>query len=249
MKFFKRSSGKNPKTEKKNIFDKHMVALIDPDSMAAEQYRILRTHILKAARKNGSRVFLVTSAIHSEGKTLTSVNLAITLVRGIHESALLIDADIRKPNVSNMLGLKKDIKGLSEYLTSGGDLSKFIIKTSIPKLSLIPSGNPPQNPSELISSKYMSDLVKEVKYKYDNRYIIIDSPPIIPITDSIILSSLVDGVILVINASSTQREIVDEAIDKIEDKKKILGLVLNNCQYSFFKYYSSYYSYYREEKS
>ena len=247
MNLFKIPLNKSPKTESKNMFDQHMVALRDPDSMAAEQYRILRTHVLKATKENGSRVFLVSSAVHSEGKTLTAVNLAITLVRGIQESALLIDSDLRKPNVSRVLGLKKTQQGLAEYLKSGGDLAKFIIKTSIPKLSLIPSGNPPKNPSELIHSKYMSDLIKEVKYKYNNRYIIIDSPPIIPIADSIILSSLVDRIIIVVKAMATQREIVDEAFSKIADKKKIVGLVLNNCEYSFFKYYSGYYTYYREE--
>ncbi len=225
-------------------FDEHLVSLLKPDSIAAEQYRILRTHILASAKNNGGRVFLVSSAIHGEGKTLTAINLALSIVKGLHETVLLIDADMRKPTLSHMLGLKEDMKGLAEYLTFGGDLANFFIKTRIPKLNIIASGLPPDNPSELIDSQYMADLIKEVKKRYDNRYIIIDSPPLINVTDSIILSSLADGVVVVVKASSTQREIVNDAIEKIENKEKILGVVLNSCDGGISKYkYNHYYKY------
>lgn len=219
----------------KNL-SKQLVTLWEPYSLASEQYRKLRTHILDASRNNAQRVFLISSAICGEGKTLAAVNLAISLGSGLHETALLIDADLRNPNVSHMLGLKKDTRGLAEYLTYGGNLADCITRTSIPKLSVITSGLPPENPFELLNSKYMSDLIREVKQRYDNRYIIMDSPPLIPVTDSIALSSLVDGIIIVIKASSTQREIVSDAISKIENKEKILGLVLNGCKGFLPKY-------------
>ncbi|MEW6380110.1 MAG: polysaccharide biosynthesis tyrosine autokinase [bacterium] len=220
----------------------HLVALWEPSSMASEQYRELRTRILDASQKDGKRVFLISSAISGEGKTLVATNLAISLASGVHETALLIDADLRNPNVSCMLGLEKTTKGLAEYLTDGGNLSDFITRTSIHKLNVITSGSPPQNPSELISSEYMSNLVKEVKHRYNNRYIIIDAPPLVPVTDSVVLSSLVDGIIIVVKALSTQREIVDNALAKIEAKEKILGLVINYCKgnipYPYYKYYN-----------
>ncbi len=224
-------------------FDNHLAPFWKPGSIPAEQYRILRTRILETARNKGSKVFLISSAVLGEGKTLTAINLAISIVQGTHETALLIDADLRKPNIADMLGFEKDQKGLAEYLTSGGDPADFITKTSIPGLSIITSGLPPENPSELLDSEYMSDLIQEVKYRYDNRYIIIDSPPLIPITDSTILSSLADGVIMVVRASTTQRKMVNEAIDKIENKEKILGLVLNAYNRSVAYKYTYTYNY------
>ena len=232
-------------------FDDHLVSLLQPDSIAAEQYRILRTHILESSKNSGGRVFLVSSAVHGEGKTITAINLALSIVKGLHETVLLIDGDLRKPAISQMLGLKKGMKGLAEYLTFGGDLADFLIKTPIPKLNVIASGLPPDNPSELIDSQYMADLVSEVKERYDNRYIIIDSPPLIPVTDSIILSSLADGIVIVVKASSTQREMVNDAIEKIENKEKVLGIVLNNCQGGIANYKYNYYykySYSRDKK-
>jgi len=222
-------------------FNKHLASLWEPYSAASEQYRKLRTHLLDASKTDGKRVFLVSSAIRGEGKTLTAINLAISIASGLHETALLIDADLRSPNVSHTLGLKKDIKGLGEYLTCGGNLADFITRTAIPKLSIITAGLPIRNPFEMLSSKYMSDLIREVKYRYDNRYVIVDAPPLIPVTDPVALSSLVDGIIIVVRASATQREIVSDAINKIENKEKILGIVLNGCQ-SIMPKYSYYYS-------
>ncbi|MEW5801700.1 MAG: polysaccharide biosynthesis tyrosine autokinase [bacterium] len=207
-----------------------LVTLWEPYSMASEQYRELRTRMLDASQRDGKRVFLISSALSGEGKTLVAINLAISLASGLHETALLIDADLRNPNVSRVLGLEKEREGLAEYLTYGANLADFITKTSIHKLNVITSGQPPENPSELISSVYMSDLIKEVKHRYDNRFIIIDAPPLLPVTDSVVLSSLVDSVIIVVKALSTQREMVSNAIDKIEKKEKILGLVVNCCK-------------------
>ena len=230
--------------EDSSASNKHLVSLWKPGSIAAEQYRILRTHLLEASKDNESRVFQVASAIHGEGKTLTAINLAISIVRGVDETVLLIDADLRKPSVSKILGLEKNEKGLEKYLASGGDLADFIHKTSIPKLSVITPCDPPENPSELLDSDRMFNLVKEVKKRYDNRYIIMDSPPLLPVTDSTILSSLVDYIIIVVRASMTQREAVYEAINKVKDKDKILGIVLNGCESNISKYlYYSYYSY------
>lgn len=229
----------------KNL-DKCLIEVWKKDSIVAEQFRILRTYILKAVKNNMSKVFLVSSAVHGEGKTLTATNLAISIARGLDESVLLIDADLRKPNVSSMLGIEKGTKGLTEYLLDGGDYINYITKTSFPKLSLIPSGMPPHNPSELIHSKQMFNLIKQIKNQIDNQIIIIDAPPLIPVTDSIILSSLADAVIIVIKAFETQREIVNEAIDKIGNKGKILGLILNGCEFSKSRYY--YYYHYLKDK-
>jgi capsular exopolysaccharide synthesis family protein len=230
----------------KNL-DKRLIEVWKEDSLEAEQYRILRTYILKAVKNNESKIFLISSAVHCEGKTLTATNLAISIARGLDESVLLIDADLRKPNASSMLGIEKETRGLAEYLIDGGEYINYVTKTSIPKLSLIPPGSPPHNPSELIHSKHMINLIKQIKNQFDNQIVIIDAPPLIPVTDSIILSSLADAVIIVIKASETQREMVNEAIDKIGNKKKILGLILNGCEFSKARY-NYYYHYLKDKK-
>lgn len=224
-------------------FSKHLVTFWEPHSMASEQFRELRTRILEASQKDGKKVFLISSAVCGEGKTHVATNLAISIASGLHETVLLIDADMRNPSLSRMFGLESNIKGLSEYLTYGADLGVFITKVAIPKVSIITAGQPPEKPSELIGSEYMADLIKEVKNRYDNRYIIIDSPPLIPVADSIVLSSMVDGIIIVVKGSSTQREIVNNAINKIEKKEKIIGLVLNCCKGSLLSQYSYPYPY------
>ncbi|MEW5803013.1 MAG: polysaccharide biosynthesis tyrosine autokinase [bacterium] len=221
-------------------YDKSFVALTEPDSIAAEQYKVLRTRILRAG--NTKRVILVSSAAPREGKTVTAINLAISIAQGLHETTLLIDADLRNPTLSRLFGIEggEGRGGLSGYLTSGGDLAHFLVKTPVPKVSLLPAGPPSPNPSELLGSKRMSDLIQEVKSRYDNRYIIIDSPPLIPITDSVILSSLADAVILVAKASVTPRDIIDEAILRVEDNDKIMGLVLTNFKDLRLKRYQNY---------
>ncbi|MGA1842336.1 MAG: CpsD/CapB family tyrosine-protein kinase [bacterium] len=230
----------------KNI-DKRLIEVWKDDSLAAEQFRILRTYILKAVKKNECKIFLISSAVHNEGKSLTAANLAISVARGLDESVLLIDGDLRKPKVSLMLGISKETRGLAQYLIDGGDYINYVTKSYIPKLNLIPPGPSPQNPSELINSNHMVDLIKQLKNQSNNQIVIIDAPPLIPVTDSIILSSLADAIIIVIKASETQREIVNEAIEKIGNKKKILGLVLNGCEFSKSRYHY-YYHYVKDMK-
>ncbi|MFH0925722.1 MAG: CpsD/CapB family tyrosine-protein kinase [bacterium] len=213
-----------------DAFDKHIVSLLEPTSVAAEQYRVVRTFILKAGKDDLKRVFLISSAMHGEGKTLTALNLAISIVRGLQETVLLIDADFRNPTLSRLLGMNKVDRGIIQYLTTNGELGDFILKTSISKLNILIPERIPENPSELIGSEKMANLLKEVRCRYENRYIIIDSPPLFPVSDSIILSALVDGVILVARAQSTPREQINEAIEKIENKENILGIVINSCK-------------------
>ena len=230
-----------------NNIDKRLIEVWKNASLAAEQFRILRTYILKAVKKNECKIFLISSAVHNEGKSLIAANLSISVAKGLDESVLLIDADLRKPKVSSMLGIPKETKGLAQYLKGDGDYNNYATKTSIPKLNLIPPGPPPQNPSELINSNHMINLIKQLKNQSNNQIIIIDASPLIPVTDSIILSSLADAVIIVIKASETQKEIVNEAIDKIGNRKKILGLILNGCEFSKSRYH--YYYHYLKERN
>ncbi|MFH0926085.1 MAG: polysaccharide biosynthesis tyrosine autokinase [bacterium] len=228
-----------------NDYDRKLITLHQPRSIATEQYNILRTELLKIKAKESRNVFLVTSAVRGEGKTLTSANLAITIAKGVLETVLLIDCDLRRPNINSRQSLSDSYEGLSNYLDSEEDIGRFLIKQSICKLTILPSGKIPSNPAELLGSERMIDLIKEVKHRYNNRFIIIDSPPLLPVTDATLLSPHVDGVILVIRASETPKEIVEEGIRKLGKEVNVVGVVLNGIESTpSRRYYRYKYNYY-----
>jgi exopolysaccharide/PEP-CTERM locus tyrosine autokinase len=206
--------------------------------MIAEQYKKLRMRLFQLTKPNRQNVIMITSAISGEGKTLTSLNLAVTITQGLQETVLLVDCDLRKPSLHKLLGIETKY-GLSDYLTKDIDLSKLLIKTDINRLTLLLAGQIPNNPSELLGSEKMQNLVQELKDRYDNRYIIFDSAPVLPTTDPIILGTQVDGVILVIQAGRTPREDVTSAL-KLLDGVNVLGTVLNSTEQISSKYYYEY---------
>ncbi len=220
-------------------FDKHIISFLKPNSPIVEQYRILKAQLFQFVKKTRNRIFLITSAVRGEGKTLTSVNLSISLAWGLQDKVFLIDGDLRKPHISKMFNIVKNTKGLSEYLTSEEkNFRNFVSATPLENFDIITSGAIPRNPTELLESEKMVYLINELK-KHENLYVIIDSPPLISVSDPVILSSLVDGIIVVIRAFNTPKKLISEAINKIEDKKKILGIVLNDCknimsQYTYY---------------
>lgn len=232
--------------------DQHLVTLLNPKSSATEQFRKLRTSIMEHSDSNPPRCILITSSVSGEGKTVTAVNLAISLAQGVHEHVLLMDADLRKPVLHKCLGLNP-VSGLSDYLTSDIELSDILVKTPVPKLTLLPAGPASDKPSELFSSVKMRNLIMEVRSRYEDRYIIIDSTPIMATSEPDILSRQVDGVILVVKAGKTPREVIQRSLLNL-DRNKILGVVFNDVdfptsgyRYGYHPYYS-YYSYYDDEK-
>jgi len=218
---------------------KGIVTLMEPSSIHAEQFRNLRTHILSAGEEKSHRLFLVTSAVRGEGKSTVAINLAISIAQSIEETVLLIDCDLRQPMIHTMLGM--DVKeGLADYLSNDIEFSDLLYKTDIGRLTVLGAGTPPANPSELIGSEKMEILLKEIKSRYDNRYIIIDSPPVLPITDSNILGSIVDSIILVVQAGQTPKDTVNQALSLLGDKADITGILLNNVEKTTEGYYYKY---------
>jgi len=165
--------------------DPRIVSLLSPSSGASEQFKRLRTHLLRFRKLYSHNCFLLTSSLPSEGKTTTSLCLAISIAQGLNETVLLIDCDMRRPSVQKSIGLSAK-EGLSTYLSKDVPLSAVITKTKIERLSIIPAGPIPPNPVELISSDKMTSLIAEVKARYSNRIIIIDSPPVLTLTDTIV---------------------------------------------------------------
>ncbi len=213
---------------KKAKVNRHIVGITDPYSFAAEEYRKLRAKIFKATEKNFKNTLMVTSAQPGEGKTVTAINLAVTMAREIDHTVLLIDADLRKPSVHRYLGIDPHY-GLSDYLRGRKSLSEVLVKTGIGKLILLPAGTPPENPAELIASERMRNLVQEVKDRYRDRYIICDTPPLLAAAESLSICDYVDGVIVVIKAGATDAKTARQGISLLRDYN-VLGAVLNNVQ-------------------
>jgi protein-tyrosine kinase len=218
-----------------NRIDENMVTLLKPQSFEAEQFKILRTTLLFPSSGKSPRTIMVTSSMPDEGKSLISANLAISIAQSIQEHVLLIDCDIRRPRVHTQFGFG-DVPGLSEHLSRGVPISSLLLKTIVDKLSILPGGKPPFNPSELVSSQQMSKLLQEVKYRYSDRFIVIDSPPPKLTAETSALSRQVDGILLVIEYGRTSREMISDLINII-GKEKIVGVVFNKLDMRFASYY------------
>jgi protein-tyrosine kinase len=195
------------------------------------------------------RTILVTSALPDEGKSFVAANLAISIAQSIQEYVLLIDCDIRRPSIHTKFGFG-DTPGLSEHLANGTSLSSLLLKTEVDKLSILPGGKPPYNPSELLSSQRMSKLLEEVTERYRDRYIVIDSPPPKLTAETSAISRQVDGILLVVEYGSTPRQMVSDLIE-IMGREKILGIILNKLDMRFSSYYgmvkyNKYGKYYQE---
>jgi len=224
------------------LTNRNLFTIQDPHSMAAEQYRILRARILSFGKAKNIKTILVTSCLPEEGKSTVSSNLAICMANGINEHALLIDCDLRRPTIHSIFGLNRDA-GLSNYLNDDISLPQTLNKTEVKRLTLISAGTPPGNPSELLSSQKMKDLIEEVRARYDDRYIIFDSTPVHQTPDPTILAHHVDGIILVVKAGKTNREIITKTLASL-GREKILGVVFNMAREPVKSYYHNYDYYY-----
>ena len=205
--------------------DPMLVTGLKPQSVEAEQFRRLKNNILFPEKGNPPRCIMITATAPGEGKSFVAANLAISIAQNIDEHVLLLDCDLRSPSIDAMFGFDH-IQGLSEYLSEAKPLSSLLVKTFLNKLTLLPSGKIPPNPSELLSSEQMRRLIHEVKLRYTDRYIIIDTPPPYLTSETNAISRQVDGIIIVIKQGKTQKKDVLNLID-IYGKEKILGVVYN----------------------
>jgi len=215
--------------------DKNIVSFLEPQSFEAEQFKHLKTNILFPVSGNPPRSIMVTSAVPGEGKSFVASNLAVSIAQNIDQHVLLMDCDMRKASVHSNFGFD-EVEGLSGYLSKETSLSSLLLKTDINKLTILPGGKPPNNPAELMSSIKMSELLKELTSRYNDRYIIIDSPPPHITSETSIIARQVDGILLVVKAGSTSREMVEELLEMM-GKEKVLGVVVNWFDMSSMKGY------------
>ncbi len=224
-----------------------LVTHFDPKSPISESYRTLRTNIQFKNKQTKRHVILVTSSAPKEGKSTTVANLAITMAQ-MGNKTVLIDADLRRPVMHSIFNLRKE-NGITNYLIGNKELDDIIKPTFVDNLSIIPCGPLPPNPSELLGSEEMLDLINQLKNKYE--VILFDSPPVIAVTDAAILSTLVDGIILVIKAHQTHREAIKRAKNLLDNAEaRVFGSLLNGVNIkktygtNYYYYYYHYYQYY-----
>jgi exopolysaccharide/PEP-CTERM locus tyrosine autokinase len=221
------------------VLDNKLVSFFQPGSIVAEQFRKLRTYLFRPSLQNPPKTILVTSAFSGEGKSLIAINLAISIAIELNSHALLVDCDLRNPTLSRWFGMNES-KGLSDYLLGQTELPELLVKTQIDKLNLLCGGSSQDNPVELIGSKKMEALIEELKSRYSDRYIILDSSPVLATTEPNVLDKMVDGILLVVRAGETPRESVQQAV-KMLQTEKIIGVVLNDMEFKSPALHSRYF--------
>ena len=216
-----------------------------PLSLIAEAYRTLRTALFLSRAGEAPRTLLFTSAAEGEGKTLTTINTAVIFAQmGLR--AVIIDADLRRPRCHKVLSVR-NWAGLTEVLTGQREVQEVLKPTATENLFLLPSGAVPPNPAELVGSRKMQELMSNLLQQFD--CVIVDTPPVLPVSDALLITRLVEGVVLVVNGQKTPRHLVKEARSRLlYARAKILGVVLNRVdmvkgEYAY--YYGHYSSYYR----
>lgn len=224
-----------------------LALLSRPSSAVAESFRTLLTSVILSTAPQPPQLLLVTSSMAGEGKTVTSLNLAIALAqRG--EPTLIIDADLRHPRVGGALNVGNG-KGLASYLTGAHGIDSAIVQfPEVPTLFVIPAGPKPPNPTQLLSSPAMKSMLEELCKRF--KFVLIDSPPILPVADGMILSTLVDGVIFVIESGVTFRNAVTRSRKSLQTSgANVLGIVFNKVDLRYDGYYGSYshYNFYYDQ--
>lgn len=219
----------------------NLIAHNDLKNPATEAYRVIRTSIQFAQAGKELKTLAVTSCMPNEGKSMTAANLAVVLTQA-GKSVLLLDCDMRNPTVHKNFGLSNKL-GLSSCISMGTPLSAAVQATKVDNLYALTSGVIPPNPSELLGSEQMKNVLQRAKEQYD--YVLIDTPPVMPVTDALIVSRFVDGMILVIASAEVKVEMARDVKNQLVNAgANILGVVLNKVRSEHHGYGYGYYYYY-----
>jgi capsular exopolysaccharide synthesis family protein len=226
--------------------DHRLIVLQESDSFIAEQYRILYTKINDLSKGNSHKIFAITSAVQNEGKTVTALNLAVVMAKDFGKRTLVLEGDFRRPNIPLYLNVDLE-EGLVDILSSKSDFQSTMVpvaNTLVPfaddNLAVLPAVRRTQSSTSLLSSPRMRDLFDVLREQYD--FILIDSPPILPLSDMNIFEEVVDGIVMIIRAESTTRDTVTKALETL-GTDKVLGIVLNDVRQAPFAYYRYNYKY------
>jgi protein-tyrosine kinase len=237
---------------KRNLFSSNGISpklfvCTEPDSMDAEIFNVIKGHILFPKDGKPRRTIMVTSAFPAEGKTLVSANLAANLAMGVHESVVLIDCDLRRPSLHKMFGYKNN-EGLHEYLTGKRNLEELLIETKIEKLTLLTAGKPASRPADLLGSSMMKNLLADLSNRMDDTFVVLDAVPSQITAEANILANYVDGIVFVILAKHSPREVIKKCTETL-GKEKIVGIVFNGYTKAYKDYNRYYKGYYKNGAS
>ena len=226
-----------PKVERSMIssgINKNIVAYHNPSSPITEQFRVMRTHACSLENTRNIKIMAITSSNNGEGKSVVAVNMAVVMAQDFAKPILLIDCNMRKPGVDSLLGIRSD-KGLSDVLSGRVQVRDALVKTDIANLVVLPAGQISASPNELLSSDKMKAILVELRPQFE--VIILDTPAVIPYADPRILSKIVDGVIIVVKAGKTRREVVTRAESILKSVgANIMGYVLTGIEYHIPEY-------------
>jgi len=223
--------------------DERIVAFHDPRSGLTENFKQIRIVIQNMLPEGVSRIIMFTSSYRAEGKTTASLNFAAAVAQDPSKRVLMMDADMREPRVGAFLGTKAR-HGFSDLLTSDAPVESVVVATPIPGLSAILAGDLPRNPSELIGTERARQVFAELKEKYD--YVVVDTPPVLPVVDTVRMGALADGVVLIVEAAKTSRRRIRRAVQLLNDANaSIMGFLLNKDQTASVDRYAT--RYYRAE--
>lgn len=219
-----------------------LVSLVAPSSVEADQYRGLRHTVERMHREHGLQVLAVTSPGAGEGKTITTLNLAGSLAQSVRARVLVIDADLHRPSVGEYLGIAPPLSpGLAEAITDrDGALEGSIRRIESLNLSVVLAGGFTSGAYELLSSPRIETLLTDARRRFD--YVLVDTPPVVPLPDCRVLGQWVDGFVIVVAAHQTPRKMLAEALNLV-DATKVIGTVFNGDDRPLSPY-SNYYSYY-----
>jgi protein-tyrosine kinase len=228
-----------------NRLHPRLILVTEPHAQECEQYRTLRTQLFHAANKSKTQVVVITSALAGEGKTSTALNLALAIAQSKEKRILVVDGDLRRPNVASFLGLQPN-RGLGETLRGEHEVLNSIFCLEGEDLYLLPVSQEADNPTELLSSERFSETIAQLREYFD--FIIFDSPPVMPFADSRLLANHADAIILVVRSGMASYDTVEKAIDALP-RDRILGVVLNGAEHlKEAGYYDYYYTYAQRER-
>jgi len=200
-----------------------------------DAYRMLRTKILQQMNENHWNTMAVTSATPGSGKTLTAINLAISIAMEVNQTVLLVDFDLRRPSLHKYFGFVPE-KGLSDYILNNEPLNELMINPGIERLVLLPGNEPIVNSSEVLSSPKMKQLVEELKARYPSRLIVFDLPPLLSTDDALAFSPYVDALLMVVEDGKTRSYDLKQAVEMLKGFP-LLGTVMNKSQEKPMGYY------------
>ncbi len=220
---------------KPSVLRKHRALTGDDNDAALAAFRMLRTQVLQRLQANQWNALAITSPGPGQGKTLTAVNLALSLAREVNYTVLLVDLDMRHPGVHKNFGLQPEY-GIADYILHDRPLSEILINPDIERLVILPCKEALPNSSETLSSPKMVQLVDELKNRYPSRLVLFDLPPILSADDALAFSPYVDASLLIIEEGKTTREELEHAVGLLQGTQ-LLGTVLNKSHEKITPYY------------